>query len=249
MKIALWQCPLYGALLMRLLTLINPFLESVSATEDVRYREVSLYFFSFLYWIWKTYVATLGLKKSWTGFILNSFVKKWAFLKTGFCCIICPKVGLFLRWFIFPHYWAASAHSEKWPFEQNWTQLENQLAKFDFVKRFWLLRASTIKRDILIKRLRNGISVKSNNKRLTEFTNCHLSQRLVELALFFFNDVEKHEFPSNCTKSYLRLGERSVLYSHLSFTVAYSLKSEKDWPADFAKLWSRESDSVYNHVS
>ena len=35
----------------------------------------------------------------------------------------------------------------------------------------------------------------------------------------------------------------------MSFTAAYSLKSKKDWPVDFAKLWSRESDSVYNHVS
>ena len=34
------------------------------------------------------------------------------------------------------------------------------------------------------------------------------------------------------------------LYGHLSFTAAYSLKSEKDWPVDFAKLWSRESDNL-----
>ena len=40
-----------------------------------------------------------------------------------------------------------------------------------------------------------------------------------------------------------------LLYSHLSFTAAYSLKSEKDWPVDFAKPWTHESDSVYNHVS
>ena len=39
------------------------------------------------------------------------------------------------------------------------------------------------------------------------------------------------------------------LHSHLNFTAAYSLKSEKDWPVDFAKLWSREHDSVYSHVS
>ena len=44
-------------------------------------------------------------------------------------------------------------------------------------------------------------------------------------------------------------GGRIFPYSHLSFTAAYSLKSEKDWPVDFAKLWTRESDSVYNHVS
>ena len=44
-------------------------------------------------------------------------------------------------------------------------------------------------------------------------------------------------------------GGLDFLCSHLSFTAAYSLKSEKDWPVDFAKLRSRESDSVYNHVS
>ena len=47
------------------------------------------------------------------------------------------------------------------------------------------LKASTIKRDILIKRLKNGIFVKSNTKGFTEFTNCNLSQRLVELTLLF----------------------------------------------------------------
>ena len=47
-----------------------------------------------------------------------------------------------------------------------------------------------------IKRLRNGIFVKSNTKRFTEITNCNLSQRLVELTLLFFNDVEEHEFLS-----------------------------------------------------
>ena len=31
-------------------------------------------------------------------------------------------------------------------------------------------------------------------------------------------------------------GGKIFLYSHLSFTAAYSLKSEKDWPIDFAKL-------------
>ena len=48
------------------------------------------------------------------------------------------------------------------------------------------MRTSTIKRDILIKRLRNGKFGKSNTKRFTEFTNCNLSQRLVELTLLFF---------------------------------------------------------------
>ena len=57
-----------------------------------------------------------------------------------------------------------------------------------------------------MKLLRNGIFVKSNTKRLIEFTNCNLSQRLVELT--FFNDVKEPEFPPNCAKSYLKLGER-----------------------------------------
>ena len=61
-----------------------------------------------------------------------------------------------------------------------------------------------LKRDILIQRLRNGIFIKSNTKRFIEFTNCNFSQRLVELTLVFFNDVEEHEFPLNCTKSYLK---------------------------------------------
>ena len=43
-----------------------------------------------------------------------------------------------------------------------------------------------VKRDIPIKRLGNGIFVKANTKRFTEFTNCNLSQRLVELTLLFF---------------------------------------------------------------
>ena len=59
------------------------------------------------------------------------------------------------------------------------------IGQFDSVKRFWSLRTSTVKRDIPIKRLRNGIFVKSNTKRFTEFTNYNLSQRLVELTLLF----------------------------------------------------------------
>ena len=46
-----------------------------------------------------------------------------------------------------------------------------------------------------MKHLRNGISVKSNTKRSAEFTNCNLSQRLFELTLLFFNDVDEHQFP------------------------------------------------------
>ena len=55
-------------------------------------------------------------------------------------------------------------------------------------------------------------------------------------------------FPLTVPNRTLNLG-KDFLFSHLSFTAAYSLKSEKDWPVDFAKLWSRESDSVYNHLS
>ena len=44
-------------------------------------------------------------------------------------------------------------------------------------------------------------------------------------------------------------GGTDFLYSHLGFIAAYSSKPAKDWPVDFAKLWSHESDSLYNHVS
>ena len=36
-------------------------------------------------------------------------------------------------------------------------------------------------------------------------------------------------------KSISNLG-KDFLCNHLSFTAAYSFKSEKDWPVDFAKL-------------
>ena len=55
------------------------------------------------------------------------------------------------------------------------------------------------------------------------------------LPYFLFNDVEEHKFPSNCTKSYLKWRERSFSTVNC-FTAAYGLKSEKDWPVDFAKL-------------
>ena len=38
------------------------------------------------------------------------------------------------------------------------------------------------------------------------------------LTLLFFNDVEEHEFPSNCTKSYLKLGERFFSESNLAMS-------------------------------
>ena len=59
--------------------------------------------------------------------------------------------------------------------------------------------------------------------------------KLIRAYLIFFDDVEEyvslllyHVLPQS--------GEKIFLYSHLSFTAAYSLKSEKDWPVDFAKL-------------
>ena len=57
--------------------------------------------------------------------------------------------------------------------------------------------AFRVKQDIPINRSRNGIFLKSNTECFTEFTNCNLSQRLVEHTLLFFNDVEEHEFSSN----------------------------------------------------
>ena len=61
-----------------------------------------------------------------------------------------------------------------------------------------------------------------NITRFTEFTNYNLSQRSVELTWYFFNDVEEHEFPSNCTKLYLKLGEGF-------FTVTWVLEPDTVW--------------------
>ena len=86
-----------------------------------------------------------------------------------------------------------------------------------------------------MKHLRNGTFVKSNAKHLTEFTNCNLSQRLAELILLFSVMLKSMSFPltvPNCASN----SGKDFLCSHLSFTAAYSLKSEKDWPVDFAKL-------------
>ena len=94
-----------------------------------------------------------------------------------------------------------------------WTKLDiarKPISQFDFVKRFWLLIASTVNRDMRIKLLRNGIFVKSNTKHFTEFTNCNLSQRLIELALLFSMMLKS---TSNCTKSYLKFGKDFSLQS------------------------------------
>ena len=71
----------------------------------------------------------------------------------------------------------------------------------------------------VIRACKGAIFVKSNTKRFTEFTNFNLSRTLVKLTLLFFNDVKEHEFPSN--------GGVDFLCSHVSFTAAYSLKSDK----------------------
>ena len=60
-------------------------------------------------------------------------------------------------------------------------------------------------------------------------------ENLSSLPYFFLNDVEEHEFPLNCTKSFLKRRDIFSLQSP-EFTAAYSLKSEKGWPVDFAKL-------------
>ena len=56
---------------------------------------------------------------------------------------------------------------------------------------------------------------------------------MISLAyLTFFNDVEEHEFPLNCTlKSGLHFSLQSFeFYSCIQFDI------RKDWPVDFAKL-------------
>ena len=54
---------------------------------------------------------------------------------------------------------------------------------------------------------------KSNTKRFAEVTNCNISQRLFELTLLFFDDVEEHQLPSYRTTSYLNLGKDFSLQS------------------------------------
>ena len=57
------------------------------------------------------------------------------------------------------------------------------------------MRTSTIKQDIPIQRLKNGIFVKSYAKGFIEFTNCNLSQRLVEFTLLFSMMLKSTSFP------------------------------------------------------
>ena len=57
------------------------------------------------------------------------------------------------------------------------------------------------------------------------------------LPYFFFHDVEERQLVSRLLYHVLpQSGGKIFLCSHLSFTAAYSLKLEKDWPVDFAKL-------------
>ena len=103
-------------------------------------------------------------------------------------------------------------------------KLENQLAKFNSVKRFRSLRTSPIKQDIPIKRLMNSIFGNSNTKRLTEFTNCDLSQRLVELTLLFSMMLKSTNFPLTVPNRTLNLGKDFSLqslefYSYIQFEI------------------------------
>ena len=53
------------------------------------------------------------------------------------------------------------------------------------------------------------------------------------LKITFFSMMLKSvSFPLTVLNRTSDLG----IYSHLSFTAVYRLKSEKDWPVDFAKL-------------
>ena len=50
----------------------------------------------------------------------------------------------------------------------------------------------------------------------------------------FFNDVEEHEFPSNLP-NHSTNGGIDFLYSYLTFTAAYSLKSERNLACGFCE--------------
>ena len=93
-----------------------------------------------------------------------------------------------------------------------WTKLDitrKPISQIRFCKkRFWSSRTSTIKRHIPIKRLRNVIFLKSNTKRFSKLQIAIYLKDQSSLPYFFFNAVEEHGFSSNCTKSYLKLGER-----------------------------------------
>ena len=55
--------------------------------------------------------------------------------------------------------------------------------------------------------------------------------------LTFFSVMSKSmSFPPTVPEARPQTWGKVFLCSHLSFTAAHSLKSEKDWPVDFAKL-------------
>ena len=102
--------------------------------------------------------------------------------------------------------------------------LENQSPKFVSVRRFWSLRTWTIKRYILIKQLRNGIFVKSNTKRFTEFSNCNLSRKLVLTYLTFFSLMLKNmgfplTVPNRTSKCRLDSLQSPEFYSCMQFEI------------------------------
>ena len=55
------------------------------------------------------------------------------------------------------------------------------------------------------------------------------------LPYFFSMMLKNISFPLTVPRPTSIWG-KTFLQSHLSFKAAYSLKSEKDWPVDFAKL-------------
>ena len=60
----------------------------------------------------------------------------------------------------------------------------------------------------------NGIFVKPNTKRFTEFTNCNFSQRLVELTLLFCSmRLKSMSFPLTVTNRTSHLGKDFPLQS------------------------------------
>ena len=72
--------------------------------------------------------------------------------------------------------------------------------------------------EIKLSDMYSNILVKANINLIVEYTTCNLSRKfLVHLSITVF-DFFYH------------------LYSHLSFTAAYSLKSEEDWFGDFVTL-------------
>ena len=60
--------------------------------------------------------------------------------------------------------------------------------------------------------------------------------KIIRAYLFFSMILKNISFPLTVPRPTSIWETDFSLQSHLSFTAAYSLKSEKDWPVDFAKL-------------